>query len=166
MTEFIVEDWPVERLTPYENNPRDNDDAVPAVRASIEEFDWQQPIVVDEDGVIIIGHTRYKAALAMGADTVPVKVARGLTPEQCRALRLADNRTHDLSMFIETMLQEELDAIESIDMSQFGFDVPDVEPIDLGDGPGEGGGGMGMGLGSGDPKKCRCPKCGFEFYDG
>ena len=60
-----VEEWPIERLTPYENNPRDNDGAVDAVRASIEEFGWQQPIVVDGSGTIIVGHTRYKAALAM-----------------------------------------------------------------------------------------------------
>ena len=124
MTMEIV-DWPVERLTPYENNPRDNDDAVPAVRASIEQFGWQQPIVVDEDGVIVVGHTRYKAALEMGLETVPVKVAHGLTEEQVRAYRLADNRTHDLSGWLDAMLAEELAQIEDIGMSEFGFEVPE-----------------------------------------
>ena len=141
MTMEIV-DWPVERLTPYENNPRDNDDAVPAVRASIEQFGWQQPIVVDEDGVIVVGHTRYKAALEMGLETVPVKVAHGLTEEQVRAYRLADNRTHDLSGWLDAMLAEELAQIEDIGMSEFGFEVPEV---DLGDSFG-----MGMGDGSRD----------------
>ena len=122
-----IVDWPVERLTPYENNPRDNDDAVPAVRASIEAFGWQQPIVVDEDGVIIVGHTRYKAALEMGLETVPVKVAHGLTEEQCKAYRLADNRTHDLSGWLDAMLTEELAQIEDIDMSEFGFENEAVD---------------------------------------
>lgn len=76
-----IVDYPVGRITLYENNPRDNDEAVSAVMASIREFGWQQPIVVDEDGVIVVGHTRYKAALAMGLETVPVKVAHGLTEE-------------------------------------------------------------------------------------
>lgn len=86
----MVEEWDITKVIPYENNPRDNDSAVDAVRASIEEFGWQQPIVVDGSGTIIVGHTRYKAALAMGLETVPVKVAEGLTPEQCRAYRLAE----------------------------------------------------------------------------
>lgn len=122
-----IVDWPVERLTPYENNPRDNDEAVSAVMASIREFGWQQPIVADEDGVIIVGHTRYKAALQMGLETVPVKFAHGLTEEQTRAYRLADNRTHDLSGWLDAMLAEELEAIEGIDMSEFGFDAGGVD---------------------------------------
>ena len=126
MTMEIV-DYPVEKITPYGNNPRDNDDAVPAVRASIEAFGWQQPIVVDEDGVIVVGHTRYKAALEMGLETVPVKVAHGLTEEQCRAYRLADNRTHDLSGWLDAMLAEELAQIEGMDMGQFGFEDEAVD---------------------------------------
>lgn len=125
MTMEIV-DYPVGKITPYENNPRDNDGAVEAVANSIREFGWQQPIVVDEDGVIVVGHTRYKAALEMGLETVPVKVAHGLTEEQCRAYRLADNRTHDLSGWLDAMLQEELDAIE-MDMEPFGFEPSDID---------------------------------------
>ena len=158
-----IVDWPVERLVPYENNPRDNDDAVSAVRASIEAFGWQQPIVVDEDGVIVVGHTRYKAALEMGLETVPVKVARGLTEEQVRAYRLADNRTHDLSGWLDAMLAEELEKIEGLDMGQFGFDVPDVDLGIVEDAqPKET---AGMGIGSGDPRKCVCPRCGYEFFE-
>ena len=106
-----IEEWSVERLTPYENNPRINDGAVSAVRASIEEFGWRQPIVVDGEGVIIAGHTRYKAALEMGLEVVPVTVARDMTPEQVRAYRLADNRTHDLSEWSLPMLDAELAEI-------------------------------------------------------
>lgn len=127
----MVEEWDITKVIPYENNPRDNDSAVDAVRASIEEFGWQQPIVVDGSGTIIVGHTRYKAALAMGLETVPVKVAEGLTPEQCRAYRLADNSTHDLSGWLEAVLQEELDAIEGIDMSAFGLGPEAVDFANL-----------------------------------
>ena len=126
-----IVDYPVGRITPYENNPRDNDEAVSAVMASIREFGWQQPIVVDEDGVIVVGHTRYKAALELGLETVPVKVAHGLTEEQVRAYRLADNRTHDLSEWLDAMLSEELAKIESIDMSELGFENEAVDFTDL-----------------------------------
>ena len=126
-----IVDYPVGRITPYENNPRDNDEAVSAVMVSIREFGWQQPIVVDEDGVIIVGHTRYKAALALGMETVPVKVAHGLTEEQCRAYRLADNRTHDLSEWLDAMLADELAQIESIDMAELGFDDGEVDFTNL-----------------------------------
>ena len=75
-----VEMRPIESIRPYENNPRINDAAVDAVAASIREFGWRQPIVVDEQDVIIVGHTRYKAALKLGLTEVPVHVAVGLSP--------------------------------------------------------------------------------------
>ena len=68
-----------------------------AVAASIREFGFRQPIVVDEKGVIVVGHTRYKAAITLGLEKVPVHVARGLTPEQIKAYRIADNKTADLA---------------------------------------------------------------------
>ena len=82
---------PITTIRPYDRNPRRNDQAVDAVAASIREFGFRQPIVVDEEGVIIVGHTRYKAALKLGLDKVPVHVATGLTPAQIKAYRLADN---------------------------------------------------------------------------
>jgi site-specific DNA-methyltransferase (adenine-specific) len=75
-----VEMRPIGTIRPYENNPRQNDAGVDAVAASIREFGFRQPIVVDEDGVIIVGHTRYKAALKLGLEEVPVHVAVGLSP--------------------------------------------------------------------------------------
>jgi DNA modification methylase len=102
-------------ITPYEQNPRKNDSAVDAVAKSIAEFGFRQPIVVDGDGVIIAGHTRYKAAMQLGLDTVPVHVAEDLTPEQARALRLADNRTASLSDWDYDLLPLELSALKDAD---------------------------------------------------
>ncbi|MCR4411290.1 MAG: ParB N-terminal domain-containing protein, partial [Thermoguttaceae bacterium] len=88
-----IETWKLDRIRPYANNPRLNDDAVDAVAASIRQFGFRQPIVVDPEGVIIVGHTRYKAALKLGLEKVPVHVATDLTPEQIKAYRIADNKT-------------------------------------------------------------------------
>lgn len=112
----------INEIKPYENNPRDNDDAVDAVANSIKEFGWQQPIVVDKDMVIIVGHTRYKAAKKLGMDKVPVVVASNLTPEQVKAYRLADNKVGELADWNLPKLNIELDDINDIDMSDFGFD--------------------------------------------
>ena len=84
-------------IRPYENNPRLNDDAVDAVAKSIQEFGFRQPIVVDTEGVIICGHTRYKAAKKLGLEKVPVHVATDLSPEQIKAYRIADNKSAELS---------------------------------------------------------------------
>src|SRR5215472_769404 len=94
-----VETRPLSSIKPYENNPRVNDCAVDAVAASIKEFGFRQPIVVDEQDVIIVGHTRYKAALKLGLEMVPVHVAVGLTPAQAKAYRIADNQTATMSQW-------------------------------------------------------------------
>ena len=88
-----IELRPIGQIRPYENNPRLNDAAVDAVVASLKEFGWRQPIVVDGDGVIVVGHTRYKAAQKMGLTEVPVHVAADLTAAQAKAYRIADNQT-------------------------------------------------------------------------
>lgn len=126
-----VEAKSIDEIKPYENNPRDNDDAVDAVANSIKEFGWQQPIVVDNEGVIIAGHTRYKAAKKLGLKHVPVVVADNLTPDQVKAYRLADNKTAELADWDMDLLNEELDQIRDIDMSQFGFD--DLDSLELED---------------------------------
>ena len=117
-----VKSMSIDDIKPYENNPRDNDDAVDSVANSIKEFGWQQPIVVDKDNVIIVGHTRYKAAKKLGMDKVPVVVASSLTPEQVKAYRLADNKVGELADWDMEKLSTELDGIEDIDMSEFGFE--------------------------------------------
>lgn len=88
-----VQNVSIQDVKPYANNPRDNDGGVDAVANSIKEFGWQQPIVVDKDNVIIVGHTRYKAAKKLGMKEVPVVVADKLSEEQVKAYRLADNKT-------------------------------------------------------------------------
>src|SRR5205807_5640269 len=85
-----VELRPIATIRPYENNPRINDQAVDVVAASIREFGFRQPIVVDVDGVIIVGHVRYKASLKLGLQKVPVHVAKDLTPDQIKAYRIGD----------------------------------------------------------------------------
>lgn len=121
MEQLSVSYIPIKDITPYENNPRRNEDAVSKVADSIREFGWQQPIVVDGNNVIIVGHTRYKAALELGMTQVPVHVADGLTEEQVRAYRLVDNKTNEFAEWDFGKLQSELDGIEDIDMSGFGF---------------------------------------------
>jgi len=113
----------IDEVKPYPNNPRNNDDGVEAVANSIREFGWQQPIVVDKDNVIIVGHTRYKAARKLGMKEVPVVVANNLTPEQVKAYRLADNKTGELTDWDMSLLDDELGDIADIDMSDFGFNL-------------------------------------------
>ena len=108
-------------IRPYENNPRLNDAAVEYVANSIKSFGWKQPIVVDRDGVIVAGHTRYKAAQRLGMKTAPVVVADDLTPEQIKAYRLADNKVAELAEWDFSALEEELAEID-LDMTDFGFE--------------------------------------------
>lgn len=110
-------------LTPYENNPRRNDGAVEAVAASIREFGFKVPIVVDANNVVVAGHTRLKAAKRLGLSTVPVIVADDLTPEQVKAFRLADNRVGELAEWDLGKLDIELGEIPDIDMGSFGFEL-------------------------------------------
>lgn len=118
-----VRNLKIDEIKPYENNPRNNLDAVDATANSIKEFGWQQPIVVDKDMVIIVGHTRYLAAKKLGYDTVPVVVASNLSDEQVRAYRLADNKTGELAEWDFKLLDTELQDILDIDMSDFGFEL-------------------------------------------
>ncbi|VTU02484.1 adenine methyltransferase : ParB-like partition protein OS=Sutterella wadsworthensis 2_1_59BFAA GN=HMPREF9465_00225 PE=4 SV=1: ParBc: N6_N4_Mtase [Gemmataceae bacterium] len=125
---MLVEMRPIDSVTPYPGNPRLNDASVDAVAASLKEFGWQQPLVVDEADVIIVGHTRYKAAKKLGMAEVPVHVARGLTPAQARAYRIADNQTATLSQWDDDKLALELVALqtEGYDLSLTGFPEDDV----------------------------------------
>jgi DNA modification methylase len=118
-------------IKPYENNPRLNDAAVDAVAASIREFGFRQPIVVDEDGVIIVGHTRYKAALNLGLEKVPVHVAVGLTPAQAKAYRLADNQTATMSAWDDDKLPLELMALQEagFDLDLTGFSAEELQRL-------------------------------------
>lgn len=115
----------IEEIKPYEKNPRVNDPAVDAVAESLRTFGWRQPIVVDGDGVIVVGHTRWKAAKKLGLERVPVHVAKDLTPEQVKAYRIADNQTSDLSDWDFELLPLELKDLEAanFDLGLLGFDT-------------------------------------------
>lgn len=108
-------------IKPYENNPRKNDKAVEAVANSIAEFGFKVPIVIDKDGVIVAGHTRYKAARKLGLKTIPCVIADDLSEEQIKAFRLADNKVGELAGWDFEMLDMELIGVDGIDMEQFGF---------------------------------------------
>lgn len=150
----------IKDIFPYENNPRLNDGAVDAVARSIDEFGFQQPLVLDKDNVIIVGHTRYKAAMKLGLETVPCVIADNLTDEQVKAYRLADNKVGELASWDFTKLNIELGEIE-MNMESFGFiDVSDLNIDDF--------------FEESEPKKetaeeeekekeVQCPHCGMFF---
>ena len=115
-------------VKPYERNPRLNDAAVDAVAHSIKEFGWRQPIVVDAEGVIICGHTRWKAAQKLGLDKVPVHVATDLTPTQVKAYRIADNKLAELAEWNMELLPIELAELKEagVDMTLLGFSLDEL----------------------------------------
>lgn len=121
-------------IKPYMRNPRINDEAVGFVKASIREFGFKVPIVIDQKGVIVTGHTRLKAAKQMKLKAVPCILADDLTPEQIKAFRLADNKVTEMAKWDESVLQEELaDLLEfNFTMESFGFEfdleLPDDKP--------------------------------------
>jgi ParB-like chromosome segregation protein Spo0J len=151
-----VENWKIERVKPYDKNPRKNDGAVDAVAKSLKEFGFRQPIVVDKDGVVIVGHTRLKAAKKLGMDTVPVHIA-DLDPVQAKAYRLIDNQTASIAEWDTSVLNLELGELKDLDfdLSVFGFDaleVPNFDPVGIEE------------QGRLDEKSpIKCPDCGFEF---
>jgi len=118
-------------IRPYDRNPRDNDTAVDAVAASIRQFGFRQPIVVDDLGVIVCGHTRYKAALKLGLKQVPVHVAKDLTPDQVKAYRIADNKTAELAEWNMELLPIELKDLQAadFDLSMLGFDQEELAKL-------------------------------------
>ena len=104
---------PVKDLIPYHNNPRNNKSAVDKVAASLKEFGFRQPIVVDKDNVVIVGHTRLLAAKKLRMSEVPVLIADDLTEEQVRAYRLADNKTAEFAEWDMDKLVEEISHVSS-----------------------------------------------------
>lgn len=126
---MTIQNIPVSKLTPYKGNPRFNDEAMRNVANSIKAFGFKVPIVVDKNGVIVAGHTRYKAAKYLGMKEVPCIVADDLSDEQIKAFRIADNSTNEVASWDSDLLRIELDEIENFDMSDFGldFDADDKE---------------------------------------
>lgn len=150
-------DIAITELREYENNPRFNERAVEKVAASIRDFGFKVPIVVDTDNVIVCGHTRVKAAQWLGLEVVPCIVADDLTPEQIKAFRLADNKTGEFAEWDFAKLDAELSELAEMefDMSAFGFEAikekheEAPETFDEYDDELE--------------TKNKCPKCGYEW---
>jgi DNA modification methylase len=119
---------PITEIKPYERNPRHNDAAVDAVAKSIRDYGFRQPIVVDKDNVIVVGHTRLKAAIKLGLTEVPVHVALDLTPEKAKAYRLADNQLASIATWDTELLPVELVELRDlgIDLLDLGFDADDL----------------------------------------
>ncbi|HEP3392661.1 TPA: DUF4417 domain-containing protein [Streptococcus pyogenes] len=133
MDNLKIEYVDIKSIKPYHKNARHNDgEATEKVAASIKAFGFQQPILVDDNNIIITGHTRLKAALSLGMDKVPIAHAVNLTDEQIKAYRLADNRVAEYSSWDKELLNIELAEFETIDMSQFGFDLS-VTGLDFGE---------------------------------
>ena len=126
-----IELRPLADITPYENNPRINDGAVDAVAASLREFGFRQPIVVDTEGVIVCGHTRYKAALKLGLEKAPVHVAKDLSPAQIKAYRIADNKSGELAEWNFDLLPIELGELQAMefDLASLGFDEKELTKL-------------------------------------
>ena len=156
-----------ETLIPYANNPRQNDgEAVERVAASIKEYGFKQPIIVDKDNVVICGHTRLKGAKKLGLEKVPVIKADDLTPAQIKAFRIADNKVAEYSSWDNELLSIELESLQELDfdLDFTGFENWEIDSLlnpvsddDLQDffiekeeKPKE-------------PKKIKCPHCGEEF---
>ena len=117
----------ISEIKPYEKNPRKNDKAVDYVANSIKEFGFKVPIVIDKNGIIVAGHTRYKASKKLGLKEVPCIIADDLTEEQIKAFRLADNKVSEQAEWDIDLLNEELDDILNIDMELFDFTESDID---------------------------------------
>lgn len=132
----------MEDIRPYPNNPRKNDGAVDAVAESIRQCGYVAPIIVDEDGVILAGHTRYKALQKLGYETADVLIKSGMTEEQKKKYRLLDNKTGELAEWDIDLLEMELDGLDfgSLDLDweisgecdiEIEEEIPQLEPKKL-----------------------------------
>jgi len=111
-------------ITPYVRNPRNNTNAISVVAESIRRFGFKQPLVLDEDMVIIVGHTRYLAAKSLGLKQVPCVIERHYSDAQKKAYRLADNKSHEFSTWDFNLLTGELAELTDFNMDAFGFEFP------------------------------------------
>ena len=156
-----VKNVSLEEIKEYENNPRRiPEEAVNAVAASIREFGFRVPVVVDSDKVIIAGHTRVLAARQLGMSEVPCVIADDLTSEQIKAFRLADNKTGELSGWDFEKLDLELEELADIDidMGEFGFEL-EVQTEECLSANKE----INTDEFSEEKFRHECPRCGFKF---
>ena len=134
----------IDDLKIYEDNPRKNEKAVKAVKASIKEFGITNPIIINADDVILAGHTRLKALTEMQMKEVPCIQVTHLSEDEERAFRIADNRVAEFSSWDQELLDEEMKEIKEEDWERFGFKKKELEGLM-------------------PPESCTCPKCGKTF---
>jgi hypothetical protein len=161
-----IELWAIDKPIAYARNARTIPQAaIDKVAASIREFGWQQPIVVDTDGVVVAGHVRLLAAKQLGEKQVPVQIASGLTAGQIKAYRLLDNRSHQESGWDMEMLAPEIAELQglNIDTALTGFDPDEISKF------------LDSGTSDGEPPESfkefdeniptdhQCPKCGYRW---
>src|SRR5579862_105701 len=131
-SEFEIEWWPINKIRPYERNPREIPQrAIDKVASSIKEFGWRQPIVVDQAGVVVVGTVRFLAAKKLDLAEVPVHVATSLTPEQVRAYRIMDNRSHEETDWDLDLLKLEMTDIKALnlDLRFTGFEPREIDEL-------------------------------------
>lgn len=158
---MIMRTLSIEDIIPYENNPRINDEAVGAVAESIRQCSYVQPIIIDEDHVILAGHTRLKALKILGVEKCQCLICDGLTEEQKRKFRYLDNKTGEAAFWDIAKLEEELEGLDLGDLDFFNLTN---EEFEVGD-PGDYTGAVEYGLEEFDDEgfKYECPECGFRF---
>ena len=157
MDKLKVQYISINNIVPYENNPRHNQDAIPAVIESIKQFGFRNPMILDKENVIVAGHTRYEAAKALGMTEVPVIYADDLSEEQVRKFRLVDNKTAEFAGWDFSKLEEELAELNFSDFD-WGFGTGDADHVDIDslftDAPEKE---------PEEPKQIQCPHCGQWF---
>jgi hypothetical protein len=157
MDKLKVQYISINNIVPYENNPRNNQDAIPAVIESIKQFGFRNPMILDKENVIVAGHTRYEAAKALGMTEVPVIYADDLSEEQVRKFRLVDNKTAEFAGWDFSKLEEELESL-NFDGFDWGFGTNDAGHADIDslftDAPKKE---------PEEPKQIQCPHCGQWF---
>lgn len=162
--EFNVIEIDISMITPYKNNPRNNEKAIDYVAESIKNFGFRVPIIIDKDNVIVAGHTRYKAAKQLEIKKVPCIVISDLTPEQIRAFRIADNKVSEYSTWNEEMLRKELLNLSNFELQSIGFQDWELDNLlnplsddDINDFF------VDKEVTEKEPKLIKCPYCGEEF---
>ena len=128
-----IENRTLSNIKPYKNNPRRSVKTIAKIVTSIKEFGFKQPLVLDKEGVIIVGHSRYLAAKELGLETVPCVIAKELTPQQIRAYRIADNRIAQDGEWDTDLLAIELSEINNsdFDFTKTGFTQAELESLIL-----------------------------------
>lgn len=133
-----------EELKPYEHNPRRNAKAIEPVSESIKKFGLTNPIIINKDGTILAGHTRLEALKKLGIEEVECILVDGLTKDQERGFRIADNRVGELAEWDKVLLEEEIKEIGADDWEKFGFTDKALEFLK-------------------PPEQCTCPRCNKSF---